>query len=701
MLDTWLNNELVWRAPIWLWALLLPVLVAVVQRFLKQRQKQNYADSHLWPWVAVDSPQTTRPGSSGFEFKQIMFWPINLLRGLFRPSRLLALAWLCFVIAIAEPRSLDTTYDMQTRQGVDVMVDLDVSRSMTAEDVQPNRFLYAKSIVESLVNQLETNDRVALSVFGGQPHSVLPLTYDKSVFSKSLNLIEPGMLPTQGSWLDLALIGALNTLSQTGRPAKVLLVFTDGAPPFWKPIELPSIVQQLKAAKSQKQSDTGVKVIYIGVGQTRSTTIPDPTHSSGNLHVNGLLVQSRLEENQLVKLADKTEGLYLRAQSGQDFMQKLMDEIAQTTSAYQESQPRKNWHSYSQPFMVIGIISLLLAFYGWQLILGLLNAIKTVWDSLLGGASTDNEKPHPQNDLGKSTNIHSLLLTGLLLPIVLLGLNSWSTPANAENNHSSKQTLQQAYQAFNSESYELAESLYDAVPNYKGWFGAGASAYKNGDLEAAVLYFRQAAWQAPTQHMRAQSLYNLGNSYYQANLLPQAIESFKQALLYQSPYEKAEHNLALAQERLNLEIQGKLKKSDKPGKEDSEGSRGSDSQGAFYGGQKPGDSNSKEPGFGSDGDASSGNRSGKKVNIPEIDALTNYRLNPSIVKLRLNSLQDDKSVNKVLIAQHKQQRAEKFEHQLQQLQDDQKALLQRLFEREEGFHAKQDEAHPIPGVQPW
>lgn len=700
MLETWLNHEVVWRAPIWLWALLLPLVVMVAQRFIKQRQKQNYADSHLWPWVAVNSSETTRPGSSAFGFKYLILWSINLLKNLFRPSRLLALAWLCFVIAIAEPRSLDTTYDMQTRQGVDVMIDLDVSRSMTAQDVQPNRFLYAKSIVESLVDQLESNDRVALSVFGGQPHSVLPLTYDKTVFSKSLNLVEPGMLPTQGSWLDLALIGALNTFSQTGRPAKVLIVFTDGAPPFWKPIDLPPIVQQLKAAKSQKQSDTGVKVIFIGVGQTRSTIIPDRSHSSGKLHVNGLLVQSRLEENQLVKLADKTEGLYLRAQSGQDFMQKLMDEIAQTTSAYQESQPRKNWHSYSQPFMAMGVISLLLAFYGWQLVLGLLNGIKAFWNTLLNQSSEETKKTN-NNEFGKPTNINSLLITGLFVPILLAGLNGWSTPAKAEGNLSSKQSLQKAYEAFHSDSFELAESLYDSVPNYKGWFGAGASAYKNGDIEAAVLYFRQAAWQAPTQKKRAQSLYNLGNSYYQANLLPQAIESFKQALLYQTPYDKAEHNLALAQERLKLELQGKLKKSEKPGKDDGEGSRGSDSQGAFYGGKKPGDSNSKEPGFGSDGDASGGNRSGNKVKIPEIDAITNYRLNPSIAKLRLNSSQEDKSVNKVLIAQHKQQRAEKFEHQLQQLQDDQKALLQRLFEREEGFHAKQDEPHPIPGVQPW
>ena len=698
MIEAFLNGDMVWRAPIWLWALALPLAIGLMQRLLRNSQKQNYADSHLWPWVAGDGlvnasessiSKATRPG---YLWRGLTFLK-TLLTWLFTPSRFLTIAWLCFVIAIAGPRSLDTEFDVQTRNGVDVVIDIDLSQSMTAEDVLPNRFLFAKSIGETLVNQLEANDRVGLSVFAGQPHTVVPLTYDKNVFNQALNQIEPGMLPIKGSWLDLALIGALNVLTQTGRPAKVLVVFTDGAPPFWKPIKFPKVVESLEVTKSQKQSDTGVKVIYVGLGKTRSATIPDSSHSSGKLHVNGLLVQSRLEESQLMKLAQKTEGVYLRAEPGQDFMQKLVAEVMQTAASYQDATSRKVWINYAQPFMVVGLISLLLAFYLWQITLGLGQASKSRLTSL----KTIGER--------RKTNSSSLSVVCGLVAIQLatiLTFNIWpTTTMAAEEAKSDSVNLEHAYQAFSSESYELAQALYDASPNFEGWFGAGAAAYKQDDIESAVLYFRQAAWQAPSELQRAQALYNLGNSYYQANLLPQAIESFQQALKYHSPYDKAKHNLALAQERHQLELQGKLKKQKKEGKGEGEGSQGSDSAGAFYGGQKPADSDSKDQGVGSDGDSSGGNRHGNKVNLPDSDELTDYRLNPSIAKLRLNSLEKDSSVNKVIRAQQNQQRAEKFEHELQQLKDDQKILLKRIFERDAGFQAKQEKAHAIPGIQPW
>ena len=292
MIEALFTNSLMWREPIWLWGLLLPILIWLIQRLLRNQQKQSYADAQLWPWVSALSStnsvsiESTRPGKFYSVFQSVLwliFKPLKLISA----SRLLALAWLCFVIALAGPRSLDSQFETQVRSGVDVMVDFDLSDSMTAEDVKPNRFLLAKSIAQSLVSELQSSDRIALNVFAFQPHTVLPLTHDKQAFNHALNLIEPGMLPTKGSWLDLALIGALNTLTQTGRAAKVLVVFTDGAPPFWKPIALPKVVQSLEVSRSQKQSDTGVKVIFIGVGKTSPAPIPDKTHDSGHLHVNG------------------------------------------------------------------------------------------------------------------------------------------------------------------------------------------------------------------------------------------------------------------------------------------------------------------------------------------------------------------------------------------------------------------------------
>lgn len=695
MLEALFSQQMEWRQPLWLWLVLIPVVWALLQKLMRGQQKQNYADSALWPWVATQDLAQKVDSSSGHEvssgflktavhrFKVVLFW-------LIRPTKLLALAWLCLVIAFAGPRSLDNRFDVQSRHGVDVMLSIDLSQSMLAEDVRPSRFLFAKSLAETLVNQLESHDRIGLSVFAGQPHSVVPLTYDKQVLQRTLNLIEPGLLPTKGSWLDLALIHDIHLLQQTSNAAKVLVVFTDGAPLFWKPQELPSVMQGLPAALSQAEADTGVKVIYVGMGLSNAAVIPDKTDDSGKLHASGLLVQSRLEKTQLMKLAQKTQGDYLQAEPGPDFMRNLSEMVLKTAAQYEQKTPQQVWRDHAQPFMVVAVISLLFAFYLWQISATLSGQVKrrtlAAWSKFVKQKLTTN-------------SVNSWLFALLVTPLFLAS-TVWSDISQAAD-VSSQAKLKQAYEAFQTDSYELAGSLYDSEPGYEGWFGAGASAYREDDLEAAVLYFRQAAWQSPTDNQRALALYNLGNSYYLANLLPQAIEAFEQAMLYQKNYKKAQHNLALAQYRHKLELEGKLRKQNKDKKSKDKGGSGQDNSGAFYGGQMPESSDSKSPGVGSDGDSDNGNKQGNKVKIPDADNLTNYRLNPSIAKLRLNSVANDSSGSKVLIAQQNQQRAEQLEHELQQLQEDQKTLLKRIFEREEGFQAAQEKAHEIPGVQPW
>jgi len=503
MIDALLNGDLLWRDSAWLWGLGLPIVMWAIQRLLRNRQKQSYADAALWPWVSTAGNAMQQSTSSGFVNRFTR--PGKLITA----NRLLILAWICLVIAVAGPRSLDTQFESHARNGVDIMIDFDLSQSMTAQDVKPNRFLFAKSIAQSLVNGLENNDRVALSVFGGQPHSVLPLTYDKQVFNHSLNLIEPGLLPTKGSWLELGLIGALNTLTEMGRKAKILVIFTNGAPPFWKPVKLPKIVQSLKVTQSQAMSATGVKVIFVGVGKTRPVPIPDKSNPSGHLHANGLLVQSRLEEGQLLTFAQKTEGLYLHASTDQAFMNKLQKAITDTASSYQDKTVKQVWVSYAQPFTIIGLASLLLAFYLWQMAFGIAGF------NIKGKSNKDKNAQNKIVKPSAKSGFNQPLILMLTLPLVIMAVTGlWPKPAMAEQSISNPTTskLHQAYTAFEGKSFELAQSLYDEVSSYKGWFGAGASAYKAEDLDSAVLYFRQAAWQAPNNRERAKALYNLGNS---------------------------------------------------------------------------------------------------------------------------------------------------------------------------------------------
>ena len=692
-LQHFVNGDLEWRSAFYLWALLIPSLLWVFRKISQKQQQHSYADAHLWPWIAGNREIGQKSALLGSEadakndfnkisregklFKAVHSHIRKVLLMATKPSRLLTIAWFCLIIALAGPRSHVSSPDIEKREGVDILISMDLSLSMSAKDLYPSRYLFAKSLVESLSNQLETNDRLALQAFAGKAHMVSPLSYDRGLFQHALNLLEPGLLPIKGTWLDLAVIGGLRHLSQTAGQAKVIVIFTNGAPEFWKPVELPDAAKQSPFAKAKRLSETGVKVIFVGVGSPIATSLPDSGHSSGKLHANGLLVQSRLEENMLKKAAQSLEGIYLRAETGQAFMQRLLQEITLPAASRETTQPNQVWSEHALPFMLIGLILLLLSFY----LLGLLqlNAFKRVKSA-------------------KSNATQSNGWFGLLAIVMLINLTSFSEPTMAAQQSNLKQLEQQAYDAYHAQDFELSKSLYDQITRYQGWFGAGSSAYQTGDIESAVLYFRQAAWSAKTDIERAQSLFNLGNSYYQANLLPQAIESYQQALLYRPVYDKASHNLKLALQRKTLEDQGKSKAKDQEG--DGDGNKSRDNEGAFYGGQKP-NSNNKEPGFGGDGDGPEGKRSGDQINIPQATDGTNYRLSNGVTNLKLNASGANQQANAILLEQKNRQRAQAFEHELQQLEDDQKTLLKRLFEREAGFHAAQEKAHPIPGVQPW
>ncbi|GKT11399.1 MAG: Ca-activated chloride channel homolog [Thiomicrorhabdus sp.] len=684
-----LSGELFWRDVNWLWALLLPLALWFFKKLGRKQQQQAYADANLWPWVAgsnsrLKSPVFITPKNTSEKMSRggrLIYQLKSAINGLWNfvrsPSRLMSLAWICLVIALAGPRSQMDSPDTQSREGVDILVSMDLSHSMSAVDVYPNRFLYAKSLVESITNQLEINDRLALQAFAGQAHMVSPLSYDRALFRHSLNLLEPDLLPIQGSWLDLAVIGGLTHLSQTAGKARVMVIFTNGAPEFWQPVELPNEAKRSTFVATKRLSETGIKVIIVGVGSPIASTLPESEHSTGKLHVNGLLVQSRLEESRLKKAAQSLEGIYLRADNSKAFMQKLLQEITLPAGNRTESQANLIWQDHAWPFVMIGFSLLLVTFY----LLGLLQF------------STNRL-------LNRNTSkINSIV--SFSASVLLLGLLSTPQPVFAQALTTKVQAIhQQAFQAYSEKDFELAQSLYDQIPSYEGWFGAGSASYHSADIESAVLYFRQAAWSAPTDTQRAISLFNLGNSYYQANLLAQAIESYQQALVYRPNYDKANHNLLLTQQRKAIEDRGKTKAKIQDGKD--EGAKSRDNDGAFYGGQKPSDSNSNEAGFGSDGDSPEGGKSGKQITLPQSGDNTDYRLATGANQLQINSPGSDSlQANAILIEQQNRQRAQAFEHQLQQLEDDQKTLLKRLFEREAGFHAAQDKAHPIPGIQPW
>lgn len=637
MIDTILQWQ--WRHEAWLWLLWLPLIWWGLSWSWRRRRNSQYAQSHLLPWVKVsDNPLTkgqkmTRPG--------------RFLSRFWQPKLLIALAWMGLVIALAGPRTQVPSPEETTRGGIDILVAIDTSRSMMAQDVSPNRFLVAKALVESLVNRLEPNDRVGLMVYAGKPHLVAPLSFDRDLFQYYLNLVRPGMLPTLGSQTQQAIEFGMTHLQQTAGKTPILLLFSDGIGQSTSPQNPPSFAGHLR---------------IIGVGKPQPSVIPSLEHATGALHLNGLKIMTSLQQAELAALAQQWNGQYVNASESLMFLETLLADLSAQAPSRSLPSSQTVWEDHSKPFIGFAFLAFLWAFYPFQL-----RFRRKQQQSLLS--------------LVGLMGISGLLTLSLPETVSAQGLAGLKETTVAQE--------QQAFDAFQMKQYDLAEQAYQQLSHFSATFGAGAAAYRKQDYESAVRYFQQAALQAETESNRALALFNLGNSFYQAGLFKHAVEAYQQALLYQTDYEKARHNLALAEKA--RQRQSGQQQNEEQGEGQGQGDSSRDNEGAFYGGQKPDPS----AGEGASGDAPEGNLDGKEFVLPEAMEQTDFSL-AAQSSLELNS-----TANAILDQQQRRHRIEQFEKTMRTLQDNQLELLKHLFEREEGFQARQVQPHPLPGVEPW
>jgi Ca-activated chloride channel family protein len=203
-------------------------------------------------------------------------------------------------LALAGPQ-YGFTWEETQRRGIDVLVALDTSRSMLAQDVAPNRLERAKLAVRDLVDKLGS-DRVGLIAFAGSAFLQCPLTLDHAAFLESLDALQPGVIPTPGSDLASALRTAEQALATEQRNVKLLVLFSDGEDLGGGAIE---------AAKHA--AEQGIRVFTVGVGSDTGELIPVPSANGGTEFLKdpqGQYVKSKLDAETLRQVADLTGGFY-------------------------------------------------------------------------------------------------------------------------------------------------------------------------------------------------------------------------------------------------------------------------------------------------------------------------------------------------------------------------------------------------------
>ena len=262
---------------------------------------------------------------------------------------LFSLAFALGVLAVANLRKPGAA-DNISRKGIDVVIALDVSRSMLATDISPNRLERAKQMILRLMNQMP-GDRIALVLFAGKAYMQMPLTVDHGAAAIFVSSASPDAIPTQGTVFSEALqmsARAFNT--KEGRFKSVVLI-SDGED---------HDEETLKTADDLAQQ--GVMVCTVGIGSPEGAQIPDSATNDFKRDAIGNIVVSKLNEAILQQIAQKTNGVYVHYESGDQTVDALMKQLSQVEKKTFTDVSLLNYKTYYMWFTMAMFLLLILEF---------------------------------------------------------------------------------------------------------------------------------------------------------------------------------------------------------------------------------------------------------------------------------------------------------------------------------------------------
>jgi Ca-activated chloride channel homolog len=247
-------------------------------------------------------------------------------RSVFKPTLkfvILLLALVGLILGLVNPK-IGTKMETIKREGIDIVFAMDVSKSMLAEDVAPNRLEKSKQIVSQIINQLG-NDRIGIVAYAGSAFPVLPITTDYSVSKMFLQSMNTSMVSSQGTSLDEAIKLSSTYFDKGNKTSKLLILISDG--------EDHSEGATEAAAEANKN---GMKIITIGIGTEKGGPIPIKENGvvqSFKRDNNNEVVITKLNQESLKEIAKATKGGYVNGNSTKEvlsYIKKALDNIQKT-----------------------------------------------------------------------------------------------------------------------------------------------------------------------------------------------------------------------------------------------------------------------------------------------------------------------------------------------------------------------------------
>lgn len=405
------------------------------------------------------------------------------------------------------------------RKGIDVMIALDVSNSMLAEDIKPNRLERAKQLVSKIIDNL-SDDKVGIIIFAGKAYLQMPLTTDHSAAKMYLASVSTDNVPTQGTVINLALKMSYAAFNAKEKKYRSVILISDGEDHDEDAIKV-----------TKRLAEEGVMVNTVGIGSPQGAPIMDRETNEYKKDESGNIVVTMLNEDGLRKIAEAGNGIYQLFTSSEevaDNLNKKLGTIGQTTLTGSSFGVYKYYFWY---FLIAAFIILLV----------------------------ENFIPE---------KIKTRLKTGLPLVFLLL-------LTNITFSQTSKKEIIKGNEAYKNKKYNEAAGAYQKAlnrspENTTAFYNLGNALYKTNKPEDALKAYDNTVQSANTNAMKQKAYYNGGVVLQSQNKLGECIKAYKNALKLDPNDEEARQNLqrALQQQKQQQQQDQKDKKQNKDQQED-------------------------------------------------------------------------------------------------------------------------------------
>jgi len=413
------------------------------------------------------------------------------------------LSFVLLVIALANPQ-IGVKGEKIKGQGLDIMLLLDVSNSMLAEDIQPNRITRSKYFIAKFLDNLK-HDRVGLILFAGNSYLQVPLTIDFTSIKMSLPTIDPSNFPSQGTNIGEAVVMAGKTLGLTESKSKAIIIITDGED---HDAEADAAIEEAKK--------NGIKVFSIGVGEEKGAPIP-VGNGEYKKDANGQTVMTAFNRKMLENLASIGNGNFYHLGQQGNIEEDLIAELNKLEGKDFEEFDYSNFNSY---------------FYWFALVVLILIFIEFLMPSL-------NFRQFMRN----------ISIIGFLF-LSSLHVNS-QNKENLSQKRMAKKFIRQGNSNYQNNNFEKAELNYRKAlaiePNNRSAnFNLGNTLYNLQKFQESIEAFEKCQDKGNDKLSRARVYHNIGNAYFKSNQLSECIQAYENALKLNPNDMDTKYNLALA-----------------------------------------------------------------------------------------------------------------------------------------------------------